>query len=175
MLAAAEDTGITQPTEEFAGVGNDLLGIIRDCPRAHHGSRGLKRKVERGSEVHVEAERAAVRANDASVLTEERAVAGGKDLCRRWCGPEHVAETVYGSAFEVYTSEEVCRDVFLAVAQEATRLLGTCDVARKQDHAGWLDACEQRSETRIHLGAVEADDQELADLFAETVSCSHRL
>src|SRR5713101_4714399 len=103
MLAAAEDTGITQPTEEFAGVGNDPLGIIRDCPRAHHGSRGLKRKVERGSEVHVEAERTAVRADDASVLAEQRAVAGGKDLRGRWSRSEHIAEAIYRSTFEVYT------------------------------------------------------------------------
>ena len=79
-------------------------------------------------------------------------------------GSEHVAETVHGAAFEVDAGEERRRDVFLAVAQESMRLLGAGDVAGKQDHARGLDAREQGSETRRHLGAVEADDEELADV-----------
>jgi hypothetical protein len=44
------------------------------------------------------------------------------------------------------------------------RLLRACDVARKQDHSRRLDARKQGSETWRHLGAVEADDQELSDI-----------
>ena len=163
MLAAAEDAGITHPAQEFASVDDDLLRVRRDGSRTHHRMRRLERKVERGSEVHVEAERAAVHANDASVLAEELAEAGGKDLRGRRSRTEHVAEAIYRSAFEVYTRKEQRCDLFLAIAQELMRLRSARDVAGKQDHSRRLDAREQGCETRIHLGAVEADDQELAD------------
>src|SRR6266576_4942832 len=46
------------------------------------------------------------------------------------------------------------------------RLIGAGDVAGEEDHARRLNAGEQGSETWRYLGAVEADDEELADVHA---------
>ena len=80
MFAAAEDSGIAQSAQEFAGVDDDLLRIGGDGSRTHHRARGFKGQVERGSEVDVEAESAAVGADDASMLAVEFAASGGEDL-----------------------------------------------------------------------------------------------
>jgi len=91
------------------------------------------------------------------------------------CVAEHVAEAVYLAAFEINAGEERRLDAFLAFAQQAVRLTGGSDVAGKQDHAGRLDFCEQGSEARGHLGRVEADDEELADLAEITFWSLHCL
>ena len=80
MLAASEHTGIVQPAQEFARVGHHFFRIGRHGAGTHHRARSLKRQIERGSEVQVETERAAVFADDAPVLAEESAVAGREDV-----------------------------------------------------------------------------------------------
>ena len=45
------------------------------------------------------------------------------------------------------------------------RLLPASDVAREQNHAARLQPCEQQPESRRHLSAVEAHNQQLADFF----------
>jgi hypothetical protein len=39
------------------------------------------------------------------------------------------------------------------------------DVAREQNHAGWLQTLEQGTEARVYLHAIKTDDQKLAELF----------
>src|SRR5438552_19194295 len=80
MFAAAENSGISQSAQEFARVNDDLFRIGRDGSRTHHLSRGFERQVDRGSEVDVEAERAAVAADHASVLADAVAADGGEAL-----------------------------------------------------------------------------------------------
>ena len=36
MLAAAEHSGLAQPAQKLAGVGNHLLRIVRNRPRTQH-------------------------------------------------------------------------------------------------------------------------------------------
>src|SRR5437667_12434263 len=99
MFAAAENSGISQSAQEFARVNDDLFRIGRDGSRTHHRSRGFERQVERGSEVDVEAEGAAVGADDASVLAEEFAASGGEDLGGRRGWSQYVAKAVNRAAF----------------------------------------------------------------------------
>jgi hypothetical protein len=44
-------------------------------------------------------------------------------------------------------------------------LVGSFYVAREQDDSRWLQEREQGGERRGHLGGVETEDQELADLI----------
>jgi len=168
MFAAAKDSGVGQSSEEFAGVNDDLLGIGGNGSRTHHRARGFKCQVERGSEVDVETKRAAVGPDDASMLAVEFTASGGKYF--RWGrrGTENLAETVDRSTFEVNAGEQRRRNVFLASAKQAMRLIGAGDVAGKENYACRLDAFEQGSEARRHLSAVEADDQELADVCCDS-------
>ena len=164
MFAAAEHAGIAQPAQKLARVGNHLLRIVRNRPRTHHRTRSLVGQVEHRGKIHVEAKRAAVFADHAPMLAKERPAARGKNLCRRRRRTEHVAETVHRAAFKVHASEKRRRHALLAFAQKSVRLLSSGDVAGKQDHARRLNLREQGSEARRHLGPVEADDEELADV-----------
>jgi len=59
-----------------------------------------KARSRAGSEVYIEAESAAVGADDASVLAVEFAASGGKDFCGRRSRSEHFAEAINSPAFE---------------------------------------------------------------------------
>src|SRR6267378_2322101 len=99
------------------------------------------------------------------MLAKERTVARRKNFCRRRRRTHRVAETVHGAAFEVHTSEKRRGHTFLAFAQQSMRLLSSGDIAGKQNHPRRLNLREQGSETWRHLGPVEADNEELADLL----------
>ncbi len=163
MFAAAEDSGIAQSAQKLARVDNHLFRIVRDRPRTHHRARRLEGQIEHRGKIHVEAKRAAVFADHATMLAKKRAAARGKNLCRRRRRTDHVAETVHRAAFKVHASEKRRGHALLAFAQKSMRLLSSGDVAGKQNHARRLNLREQGSEARRHLGPVEADDEELAD------------
>src|SRR5882757_1640092 len=91
MFAAAENSSFGQSAQEFSGIDDYLLGVGGDGSRTHDGARGLKGQVEGGSEVYIEAQGSAVRADDASVLAEEFAASGDKDFCGRRSRSEHFA------------------------------------------------------------------------------------
>ena len=80
-------------------------------------------------------------------------------------GRERFAEAVDASAFEIDAGKERSRHALLAIAQKAPCLLGSPNVAREQNHSRGLQPLEQGTEARRHLSAVEADDQELADMI----------
>ena len=163
MFAAAEHSGIAQPAQKFARVGNYLLRIVRNRPRTQHRTRSLIGQVEHRGKIHVEAKSAAVFANHASMLAKERAAARAKNLRRRRRRTDHIAEAVHGTAFKVHAREKRRGHALLAVAQKSVRLLSSGDVAGKQNHARRLNLREQGSEARGHRGPVEADDEELAE------------
>src|SRR5208337_1755252 len=164
MLAAAEHSGIGQPAQKLACVGNHLLRIVRNRPRFQHRTRSLVSQVEHRGKIHVEAQSAAVFADYTSMLAKERPAARGKDFSRRRRRPDHIAETVYRAALKVDAGEKRRGHALLAFAQKSMRLLSPGDVAGEQNHAGRLNLREQGSEVRRHLGPVEADDEELADI-----------
>src|SRR5208283_6171984 len=83
VLAAAENAGIGESAQELTRIAGHLRRVVRDCPRTQHCPGGLESQVEHGSEVHIEAQRAAVFADDASMLAKERAAACGENVCRR--------------------------------------------------------------------------------------------
>src|SRR5450759_2343048 len=118
VFAAAEHSSLAQSTQKLACVDNYLLRIERDRPRAHHRTRSLAGQVEYRGKIDAEAESAAVFADHAPMLAEERPAARGKNLCRRRRRTKHVAETVHGAAFEVDASEKRRGHALLALAQE---------------------------------------------------------
>ena len=59
---------------------------------------------------------------------------------------------------------EVRCHALLTVPQKRMRLLSPGDITGKQNHARRLNPSEQGSEARRHLGPVEADDEQLADV-----------
>src|ERR1700674_2367431 len=163
VFAAAEHSGISQPAQKFTRIGNHLLRIVRNRPRSHHRTRSFVGQVEHWSKIHIEAKRAAVFADHAPMLAKERTPACSKNLCWRRRRTKHVAKTVHGAAFKVHACEERRGHALLAFAQKSIRLLSSGDVAGKEDHTCRLNLREQRSEAWGHLGAVEADDEDLAD------------
>src|SRR5260370_32214683 len=158
VFAAAEHAGIAQPAQKFARVGNHLLRIVRDRPRTHHWTRSLVSQVEHRRKIQIETKSAAVFADHASMLAKERSTARSKNLCRRRRRTEHFAETIHGTAFKVHASEKRRRYALLAFVQESVRLLGSGDIAGKQNHTRRPNLREQGGEPRRHLGPVEADD-----------------
>ena len=97
------------------------------------------------------------------MLAKERPAAASKYFSRRGRRSDHIAETVYRATFEIDAGEKRRGNALLTFAQQSVRLLGSGDVAGKQDHSPRLDLREQGSKPRRHLDPVEADDQELAD------------
>ena len=91
--------------------------------------------------------------------------AGSKYLRRRRRGPGHIAEAVDASAFKIDRCEEPVFDAALAVFQQLVSLLRIDDVAGEKNHSRGLDTRQQVGEFRRHLGAVKANDKELADLL----------
>ncbi len=164
MFAAAEHAGIAQPAQKLARVDHYLLRIVRNRPRTHHGSRSLKGQVEHRSKIHVEAQRAAIFADHASMLAKERPAARGKNLRRRRRRAKHTAKPVHGAAFLVHASEKRRGHALLAFAQKSVRLLRPGDVAGKQNHSRRLNLRKQGSEARRHSGPIKADDEKLADV-----------
>src|SRR5271166_3011554 len=163
VFAASQHVCFAKAGEKLAPIGDSFLRLRRDHARAHHAARGFKCQIKRRSEINIKAEGAAVLSDNLTMLEEELAVAGGEDIGRGRCGTEHVAEAVDESAFEIDTGEKRCRNALLALAQQTPCLLGGLDVAREEDYARRLQPFEQGSEARRHLGAVEADDEKLAD------------
>ncbi len=92
------------------------------------------------------------------MLAKERPAARGKNLCRRRRRTDHVAEAVHGATFKVHAGEKRRANVLLAFAQKSVRLLGSSDVAGKENHARRLNLREQGREARRHRVPVEADD-----------------
>src|SRR5712692_2919844 len=127
----------------------------------------MKSQVHHRREVRVEAERAAGFANHFSVLAEEPAVSGGEYIRRGRCRTSDVAEPVHPAAFHVHTSKQGRGDARMAIFEQRVRLLRAGNVAGKEDHSCGLYPCELGTETGRHFGAVEADDEKLADFLAK--------
>ena len=102
------------------------------------------------------------------MLAIEGAAARGKNLCRRRCPTDHVAETIHRAAFKIDASEKRRGNALLALTQKSVRLRGSGNVAGKQDHARRLNLRKQGNEVRRHLGPVEADDEEPADIHVSS-------
>jgi len=68
------------------------------------------------------------------------------------------------AALKVNTAEERGGDLRLTVFQQAIGLFGADYVAGEQDYSGGLDALQQGGERLRHLGSVETDDEELAEI-----------
>ena len=66
------------------------------------------------------------------------AVSAGEYLCRRRGRAERVAEAIDCATFQIDTGEKRSLDAFLTFAQKLPRLLGTLDIAGKQNHTGGL-------------------------------------
>src|ERR1700734_1529703 len=105
VFAASENAGSVESGEKFAGVLDGLARIGRHCTRSHHFAGGFEGQIEHRSEVDIEAESVGIRAENLSVLSEQLAIAGSEDLCRRGRWTEHITEAVDGAAFEVDASE----------------------------------------------------------------------
>jgi hypothetical protein len=164
VFARARDAGFPQAGKESAGIDDDFARVGGNSARTHDRTGRLKREVKRGGEVDVETESAAIFADHLSMLAKELAIAGGEDFRGRGRGAQHVAKAIHTAAFEVNTRKERRCNLCLAALQQPESLFRSSDVAREENHAGGLNAAEQSGEARGHLGAVEANDQELADV-----------
>ena len=94
MLAASQHVGGAQAGEEFASIGYGFARIGGDGAGTHHAARGFEGKIEDGGEIEVEAEGAAVFADELAVLAEEFAIAGGEDFGGGGGGTERIAEAI---------------------------------------------------------------------------------
>ena len=126
-----------------------------------------------GREIGIESQRPAGFADHFAVLAEELAVAGGKDVGGGRASAEDVAEAVDAASFHVHSGEERGGDAGLAVLEQLVGLLSAGDVAGEEDDAGGLYSGQQGGEAGGHLGAVEADDQQLADAVVKIRGVGH--
>ncbi len=92
------------------------------------------------------------------MLAKERAAARGKDFRRRRCCPQRFPKTIDCTSLEIDASKQRSRNLLLAFPQKRMCLLGTLDIARKQNHPRRLNLPKQGSQPRRHLGSIEADD-----------------
>jgi hypothetical protein len=97
----------------------------------------------------------------------EFAIAGCEDVGRRWCRTGDVAKAIHSAALHVNAGEQAGRDAGLALLEQPVRLLSACDIACEKNYARRLQPREQGTEPRRHLGAIEAHDQQLADLSGD--------
>src|SRR3974390_1809374 len=84
MFAAAQHSGFAQPAQKFTGIKSNLFRIVGYRARAEDGVRCGKCQIEAGCEVHTESKSSAILTDEAPVLSEELAPAGGMDFRR--CG-----------------------------------------------------------------------------------------
>ena len=140
------------------------LGICRYRTRAHDSARCSKCEIHDRSKVSVETQRAAGFADDLAVLAKEPGIAGGKNIRRRRRRSSDVAKAIDLATFHIDARKQRRRNACLAFFEQFVSLLATDDIARKENHTRRLQSCEQGTESRRHLGAVEADNEELANL-----------
>ena len=93
------------------------------------------------------------------MLAKQVAIAGRENVRRGRRRPDHIAQPIDFSAFQIDARKKRSRNVCLAIAQQLVGLLGADDIAREQNHARRLNALEQGSEPRGHLRAIEPDDE----------------
>src|ERR1700675_2142335 len=146
MFAAADHACVVKSAQKFAGVDNYLLWIVRNRARTHYGTRGLKSQVENRCEIDVEAERAAVFADDASVLAKERTAARSKNLGWRRRPAKDLAKTVDRATFQIHASEKGRGNGLLTFAKKSMRLLRPGDIAGKKDYARRMNFGKQGRE-----------------------------
>jgi hypothetical protein len=103
--------------------------------------------------------------NEFAVLAKKTRSAGGKDIGGSGGGAEDGAKTIDGATLHVNASEERMLDGGAAILKKAVSLFGINDITGKENHAGGLHVAEQVAEARGERSAVEADDQQLADLL----------
>ena len=106
------------------------------------------------------------RADDLAVPPEERTLMGGKNVGRRRRLPQRLAKAVDLAALQVDAGKQRSRNAPAAFREQPPGLLGSLDVSGKQDHAGRLCFFQQGAQPRIHLGRIEAKDQQLSDFCA---------
>jgi hypothetical protein len=104
-------------------------------------------------------------ADNLAVPMEKPLIPGREDVSCRGCGAEHVAQAVDGTAFEIDAGKQARANAVLAVAQKLPGLLGSLDVACEQNDAAGLNSGDQGREARRDFGAVEAEDEKLAELI----------
>ena len=103
---------------------------------------------------------------DFAVLAKELVIVAAEN---RGCGRRRtsdIAEAINAATFHVDASEYRDGNACAAISEQFVGLLCSCDVASEEDHARGLDAGEQGTQAGRHLRAIEANDEELADVTA---------
>src|SRR5438270_13882199 len=70
VLPASQNLCRRKTSKKFTSVGDSLPRIRRNRSRPHHAARGFECKVKHRCEIHVEAQRPAIVADNAAVLAE---------------------------------------------------------------------------------------------------------
>ena len=164
VFGGADHISRFQSSEKFASIENRLLRIGGNGARAHDGARDFIREVDYRSKVGVETDYPAGVADQLAVLAEELAVAAGEDFARRRRGRDDVFQAIDAAAFHVNARKHRRRNPGSAILQKLIGLVGTGDVARKENDSGRLQAREQGAEMRGDFSGLESEDEELADL-----------
>ena len=139
----------------------------RDRTRGQHVLRWLKLQIEDGGEVRIESERADFFADQPAMLAEELFRAGCGNLGHRWHRRDHIAQAIDGAALHVDAEEHRRRVGLLRLAKQCVCLPGIFEVALEKNDPAGLKLGKHDAQALRDGSAVEAHDEQLADLAAK--------
>ena len=167
MFDGSEHSCRTQSAEKFAGVDSGLPGIARYRARAHHFARCFKCQIHNRRKVRVETQGPTGFADGLPMFAIQSTIAGGEHFCRGRRGSGEIAKAIYPATFHVHRREQMSRSPCPAFLEQPVGLFAMNDIAREKYHTRRFEPREQGTEPRRHLGAVEAHDEQLADLSGD--------
>jgi hypothetical protein len=112
----------------------------------------------------------AIRSNQFAVRPKQLSIARREHI--RWGGsrPECIAKAIDISTLEIDTAKERRANQLPAIPQKAPSLFRTLDIPAEENYSGGLQPFQQGSNPRIHLRAVEADNEKLPEPVRQKIS-----
>jgi hypothetical protein len=164
MFATSEDARGVKRIIECACVFDHLRGTI-SVAAAAKGIIGLiiKRDIEHGTEIQIEAQHAQEPTSDVTMPPDKREIAAITKLVRvrRFVADE--LQPGNAATFLVDRDDWLDRAKFAKVVDELPKLRWSLNVATEQDKGAGLNAPEGSSRFGIEFGAGHAGHQELAE------------
>jgi hypothetical protein len=142
-----------------------LVWENRTC--GQHALRWLKLQIEDGGEVRIESERSDFFADQPAMLAEELLRAGFGNFGHRWHWRDHIAQAIDGTALHVDAEEHRHRAGLLRLAKQCVCLSGIFNVALEENDPAGLKLRKHDAQALRHGSAVEAHDEQLANLAAK--------
>lgn len=174
VFTAANYTGIVKTTKECTSVTDRLFRAIGYRSRTEDFLRGCEAQIQAWGKIGVEPQGANLIADQPTVFAKEFGRTGRTYVRNRRNRSNHVAQAIDRATFHVDAQEHGSGDRPLCMPEKLVYLRCLFDVALEQDYAAGIQRPERRAQPRRDVGAIEAHNEQLADLLSKIESISRR-